>query len=205
MSCNIKNRENLITRYLNQELSDEEMLAFETHYFDCKTCYADLKLLEQGLRVIKAEGAAAFAGEAIPWYIRLKNSITNTLASELPGGGFRPNYGRLAFALVFFALLISTPLLYRDYQVGQTYADNFIPHGFLESHIAQSQRSDLLAMELTPGSDENFSGNIHFQWQPKDETALQWRSKEDSLAENMFFELLILNNKREENIPAATY
>ena len=187
MTCEIKNRENLITRYLNQEMTEAEMLEFEAHYFGCKTCYNDIQLLEGGIQVIKAEGDAAFASKEDPWYIHLKNNIMNTFTSELPSGGFRPNYGRLAFTLVFCSLLIFAPLLYQDYKTGQMYSENFEPHDFLESHMAQSQRSELLAMELTPGSDENFNSDIHFQWQPRDGETFRWRSQEDTISDGIFF------------------
>jgi hypothetical protein len=60
MKCNLENREELISKYLMNELSDEESLKFEGHYFACKNCFDELKILEQSLNLVEKEGNAAF-------------------------------------------------------------------------------------------------------------------------------------------------
>lgn len=45
MKCEDYN--NLITRYLARELPEEEQEAFEMHYFECETCFAQLKIEER--------------------------------------------------------------------------------------------------------------------------------------------------------------
>lgn len=58
MKCKLENRENLISRYLLNELSDEESLKFEEHYFKCEECFNELKAAEDALNLIKNEGFA---------------------------------------------------------------------------------------------------------------------------------------------------
>lgn len=58
MKCKLENRENLISRYLLNELSDEESLKFEEHYFKCEECFKELKAAEDALNLIKNEGFA---------------------------------------------------------------------------------------------------------------------------------------------------
>lgn len=63
MKCNLENREDLINKYLMNELSDEESLHFEEHYFTCKDCFEELKALEQSLALVSKEGKTAFDSE----------------------------------------------------------------------------------------------------------------------------------------------
>lgn len=56
MNCNLKNREELISKYLLNELSEDECLKFEEHYFVCEECFNELKAAEEALALIKIEG-----------------------------------------------------------------------------------------------------------------------------------------------------
>lgn len=56
MKCNLENRESLISKYLLNELSDDERLIFEEHYFGCEQCFKELKTAEEALGFIKLEG-----------------------------------------------------------------------------------------------------------------------------------------------------
>lgn len=60
MKCNLENREDLISKYLMNELSDEESLHFEEHYFTCEVCFSELKTAEQALSLVAKEGRTAF-------------------------------------------------------------------------------------------------------------------------------------------------
>lgn len=56
MKCKLENREELISRYLLNELSDEESIRFEEHYFICEECFKQLKAAEEAFALIKLEG-----------------------------------------------------------------------------------------------------------------------------------------------------
>lgn len=60
MKCELKNRERLISKYLLNELSDDESLKFEEHYFRCEECFKELKTAEDAFNLISDEGRAAF-------------------------------------------------------------------------------------------------------------------------------------------------
>jgi len=58
MKCDLINRESLISKYLMNELSEDESLKFEEHYFKCEECFNELKAAEEALNLIKNEGSA---------------------------------------------------------------------------------------------------------------------------------------------------
>lgn len=60
MKCKLENREILISKYLMNELSEEECLKFEEHYFSCTDCFDELKTVEQSLNLIAKEGNVVF-------------------------------------------------------------------------------------------------------------------------------------------------
>jgi len=51
MDCALVENENLVERYLLGELSGEERVAFEEHFFECEKCFEEL----ENLRAIQAE------------------------------------------------------------------------------------------------------------------------------------------------------
>lgn len=58
MKCDLINRESLISKYLMNELSEDESLKFEEHYFKCEDCFKELRAAEDALILIKNEGSA---------------------------------------------------------------------------------------------------------------------------------------------------
>ena len=53
-------RDTEIDNYLSGGLTAEELEAFEEHFFNCEECFADLKLREEIVEVIKEEGETIF-------------------------------------------------------------------------------------------------------------------------------------------------
>ena len=64
MECKIKNRHELISNYLLGELPEDEVKAFEEHYFQCETCFKELKIAEDAVNLIEKDGKAIFEPEA---------------------------------------------------------------------------------------------------------------------------------------------
>ncbi len=56
MQCAKKNRNELIEDYLAGGLSNKEKEAFEEHFFDCNICFQELRLRQEVVDLIKAEG-----------------------------------------------------------------------------------------------------------------------------------------------------
>ncbi|MCU0343231.1 MAG: zf-HC2 domain-containing protein [Ignavibacterium sp.] len=105
MKCNLENREDLISKYLLNELSDEEILKFEEHYFTCKDCFNELKAAEHSLNLVTKEGSKAFES--------VKEKKTKRIFSFIPQFSTTKKYG-IAFAvlallfILYFALKTET-------------------------------------------------------------------------------------------------
>ena len=59
MECNLKNRQELMNRYVTGGLSEGDAKAFEEHYFQCEICFQELRALEDAINVIENEGKNA--------------------------------------------------------------------------------------------------------------------------------------------------
>lgn len=101
MKCNLNNREELISKYLISELSDEESLNFEEHYFSCNVCFNELKATEQSLNLIAKEAADAFKA------VKVKSKISFLPALSFPG--------KIGFAFAGIALLFALYIIVKNY------------------------------------------------------------------------------------------
>lgn len=99
MKCNLENREDLISKYLMNELSDEESLHFEEHYFTCEACFSELKTVEQALSLVAKEGKTAFT------YNKVKSS--RNIFSYIPVFSTRAKIGFSFAALILLFVLYS--------------------------------------------------------------------------------------------------
>ena len=67
MNCADVKRENIVERYVNDELSEKEKELFEEHYFTCQACLEELATMQQiagGVKELAAAGEIAFKPEA---------------------------------------------------------------------------------------------------------------------------------------------
>jgi hypothetical protein len=62
MECTIKNRNKLIAAYISGELTEEESVVFEDHYFQCEICRKELKIGHTAVDLIEREGRTLFSG-----------------------------------------------------------------------------------------------------------------------------------------------
>lgn len=63
MNCSVVARDELAERYLLGELSPAEQEAYEKHYFDCASCFAELRRLQDVREVLRSNPPAA----PVPW------------------------------------------------------------------------------------------------------------------------------------------
>ncbi len=103
MKCNLENREVLISKYLLNELSDEESLKFEEHYFKCEDCFKELKAAEDALNIIAEEGSTAFE--------KIKTQSAESNFSFIPSFSFPVKIG---FAFAGFALLFALYVIFKN-------------------------------------------------------------------------------------------
>lgn len=100
MKCNLENKEELISKYLLNELSDEESLRFEEHYFSCEECFKQLKAAEEAFALIKLEG------------ISLKESVERkSLFDRIFGSSSNSFKWAVGFTSIIILLVIGYALL----------------------------------------------------------------------------------------------
>jgi hypothetical protein len=58
MKCTLTNRDELIAGYLSGELSEDDLMSFEEHYFQCDVCFKELNAADAAVTVIKQDGAS---------------------------------------------------------------------------------------------------------------------------------------------------
>ena len=63
MECKLKNRHVLISNYLMGDLPEDDAKNFEEHYFNCETCFKELKIAEDAINIIAKEGPTIFEPE----------------------------------------------------------------------------------------------------------------------------------------------
>jgi len=61
MNCDFKNRDAIIDDYLAGKLSEQDREAFDEHCFNCDQCFHEIRLREQMVQIIKADGSRIFA------------------------------------------------------------------------------------------------------------------------------------------------
>ncbi len=102
MKCDLINRESIISRYLLNELSEDENLKFEEHYFKCEECFNELKAAEEALNLIKDEGSTLFQKTR-----KIKKESAKSFIDKILSGFVNPVRMGIAFATmaVVFVLL----------------------------------------------------------------------------------------------------
>lgn len=76
MSCEIKKREEVLDKYLNDQMSADEKAGFERHLFDCDDCFHEVNLHKMTSQIIREEGNEIFAG-----YLKEKELTINKPAA----------------------------------------------------------------------------------------------------------------------------
>lgn len=60
MTCTLKDRDNIISKYLMHELSDTEVDQFQAHFFECADCFEEIQFKRKALGLIQREGDILF-------------------------------------------------------------------------------------------------------------------------------------------------
>jgi hypothetical protein len=201
MNCKLENREDLISKYLMNELTDEDSLKFEEHYFSCKFCFDELKAAEHALNLVAKEGANAFELK--------EQSSSKSIFSFLPSLSF-PVKAVVAFS-VFAMLFIlysvfknntdetltkhkiisqdqnkieqKTDSLVTENKLSDKNDENliaqlsgpaFYPNPYYEEWINENVRSGYSVIEkiISPQNDTRFYNDVVFKWIMKEKTAV---------------------------------
>ncbi|NWF90885.1 MAG: zf-HC2 domain-containing protein [Ignavibacteriaceae bacterium] len=198
MKCNLESREDLISKYLMNELSDEESLHFEEHYFTCKICFDELKAAEQALSIVTKEGNNAFEvkGE------KTKGSIFSLIPTFSTTAKIGFAFASLILLFVLYSVLNNKPDEVKNDQkiisleeekseqkidTSKTEADKqikqeenliaelsgpeFTPNPYYEEWINENVRSDnVIEKVIEPANDKKLYDDVNFRWIMKEHT-----------------------------------
>ncbi|MGH7599640.1 MAG: hypothetical protein ACREOI_25065, partial [bacterium] len=114
--------------YLTGELPEEDMIAFEEHYFQCATCFQELKIGEEAVNLIAREGPAVLAIPASAPSTVFKTALEKF--SWQWGEGQR----RWAFAIAALVIVAGGYLMFKSAQQPDLLAgiqyDEQVPYAF---------------------------------------------------------------------------
>jgi len=193
MKCNLENREDLISKYLMNELSDEESLKFEEHYFACKDCFNALKMSEQVLKLVASEGKELFAVK--------DNKSNRNIFSFLPSFSIPAKIGFAFASLILLFVLYSVfinkvdevkneqkiysqqkekseqkidslktesekPVKQEDNLIAELSGSEFESNPYYEEWIKENVRSDnnIIEKVIAPANDKKFFDDVSFKW-----------------------------------------
>lgn len=201
MKCNLENREDLISKYLMNELSDEESLNFEEHYFTCKDCFEELKTAEQSLNLIAKEGINAFKEKEQ----KLKNKTFSFLPAFSTPAKIGFAFASLILLFVLYSVLnnksekvnnenkiisqdkkeieqktdsikteLEKPVKQKDNLIAQLEGPAFETNPYYEEWIAENVRSGKNVIEkvISPENNSRFYDNVVFKWRMKEKSSL---------------------------------
>lgn len=110
MKCSIKNRDEIIVRYLNRELSDVEVEAFQEHFFNCDICFEELRFKQDALELIEAEGDKIFAERQVESQQKTRDwNISHTIRNIVQELRTRPS---LSLGLTVIVLLLAAGIYF---------------------------------------------------------------------------------------------
>jgi len=161
MKCDLVNRESIISRYLLKELSEDENLKFEEHYFKCEDCFKELRAAEDALILIKDEGSTLFQKTR-----KVKKESAKSFIDKILSGFVNPARMGIAFATIAVVFV----LLYVFYNLSSNKTEPIIADDGRDSvkqmveqkplqpeneKIQQQKESELLASLTGPAFEQN--------------------------------------------------
>lgn len=188
MKCKLQNRHKLIADYLSGELSENEAKAFEEHYFQCETCFQELRVAEEAVYLVEKEGPAILRAGQPGWRESVRRFIRALTFGDLTTP-VRWAVATAALAATLIALVILTS--HNDKNSADLFGPNFEPLPYFEEWISEDTRSagETLEVVMSPAIGEKFTDKgITFQWR---------------MRENVPVTLKILTNVEEEVLTAT--
>jgi hypothetical protein len=114
MKCKLKERDEHIRRYLDDEMSDSEMTDFEEHFLNCGDCFKELRNSLQLREFVKSEGSRLFPEFQESYELNEKaasepefSGLVNFFRSVLTPG--RAAFGLFAVVILLFLFILYEP------------------------------------------------------------------------------------------------
>ncbi|MBN1302187.1 MAG: zf-HC2 domain-containing protein [Melioribacteraceae bacterium] len=177
MSCNIKNRNEIIEKYLGRELDEDEMNEFENHFLQCDECFEELQTTKSLMVYMENEDPAIIdrmKNASNPGYYSIRDSFNNLfdkLILPRPVLSFATAAVLAGVIIVSIFIndndirheVISSDQIVREYGL-QKYADNFVAAPDMEKFMNQKFRSGDVIEIISPENDLLADGKIIFEW-----------------------------------------
>lgn len=174
MKCQQKNIEQRIEDYLNAGLSDDEKEAFESHVFNCDSCFLSLRLQQEAEALIRKEGKALFSD----YLENRKNPAQHSRKIFNPVFSFQwLKSAPWRYVCIATLSIIFLVIAFRQIRPGNTqnirkqYAENFIPAPYLEGMLSFQARAGEIQIR-SPEMGQTCKGRIFFSWEPTDANPL---------------------------------
>lgn len=179
MKCHYKNRDEIIAKYLDRELSDEEVNAFQEHLFQCDICYQEVKLKQDAIELIQTEGNVIFAKAVQRRKKRQKNPLWQLRNKLSPVVQRTPSW---AVALV--VLLIAFSSYWMLFRQGQ---DDVLATAVYDEKVPDAYNP---APGLRGGAEDPGSSNLQAVFFDRFQTAmLEYKDREYRSAVHEFEKL----------------
>lgn len=149
MKCHYKNRDEIIAKYLDRELSDEEVTAFQEHLFQCDICYQEVQFKQDAIELIQTEGNVIFAKVIQRRKKRQKNPLWQLWNKLFPVVRRMPSW-----VVVFVVLFIAFSSYWMLFRQGQddvfatAVYDEQVPYAYNPDQDFRGGTEDLNAPDL---------------------------------------------------------
>jgi hypothetical protein len=111
MNCILKNRDEVIEKYLGKLMNEQEAEAFEKHMFDCDECFNDVLIRQHVSELVKTEGRELFTSFSSD---RSKSTESKT---EIVFERYNPKYWLIvaaAAAIIFIGGYLITQTIWKN-------------------------------------------------------------------------------------------
>lgn len=130
MSCDIYSKLMIKDEYILGQLSDAEKETFEKHFFECDTCFKELKLQQEMLQLIKEKGGVLFAEYLRTEEKSAKNRVPESVkAFRSPRfiKQFKPFYAMAVILLIMTGSFYATKNFFQKDMLSTIVFDNQVP------------------------------------------------------------------------------
>ena len=134
MSCDIYSKLWIKDEYVLGKLSDTEKEAFEKHFFECDSCFQELKLQQEMVQLIKEEGSVLFAEYLRAEQKQAKDTVpesAKTFSFPRFKIQFKPFYATAAILLIMIGSFYAAKNFFQKDLLASIEFDDQVPYKFV--------------------------------------------------------------------------
>jgi len=163
MKCELKNRNEIIEKYVNGKLSDKEREAFDEHCFNCEQCFRELMFYEETAELIRREGKTVFSDYLVKSDGNIKYKLKDFFDQIFRFLRIKP--WRTAIAGAGLAVVVLIFILVKP---ASEPSKNFETLPYLEGMLSDISRSESITV-LSPEMGEVVQDNPLFEWEGRED------------------------------------